>query len=241
MRYGIFADIHGNLEALETVIKAYAKENIDQYVCAGDIVGYGSNPKKCLQLVKNLKAIVVAGNHDYAVCGLSDISHFSLPAREAVLWTKKQLVETELSYLSSLPLTITKEKFIVVHSSLNSPLDWHYITDKSSACQSFTSQETPLCFVGHSHVPGIFLEENRQIIASPQDKIKFKIGIKYIINVGSVGQPRDGNPKACYTVYDTETNLLEIKRMGYNLEITQEKIIKAGLPQILAERLAGGH
>jgi len=239
MRYGIFADVHSNLEAWDVVARALSEERIDRYICVGDIVGYGADPEECINRVRSLEPIVVGGNHDWAAVGKTDISYFNPYAREAVLWTQAKLDQEDKDYLSSLGLIEGVEDFAVVHGTLDEPQEFKYIQDIGSALSSFELLKRSILFVGHSHVPFI-LAKDEEIEYISSSEAKLSSGKKYVVNVGSVGQPRDGDPRACYAIYDSKAKMLEIKRLEYDIKTAQAKIIDAGLPRILAERLSVG-
>lgn len=241
MRYGIFADIHSNLEALDTVIAAYKKEAIDKYLCIGDIVGYAANPKECIEKIKALCMITVAGNHDWAAVDLFSADYFNPVAREAIFWTKRNLDDSDKYFLESLKLIYKNEHLTLVHGTLNNPQEFNYMTDGYTAEETFNLLEINICFVGHSHVAGMFIKDKSEQLHYREDNsLNIKDENKYIINVGSVGQPRDGNPQAAYGIYDTVKKEVQIKRIDYNIEKTRKKIIRAGLPHFLADRLALG-
>jgi len=240
MRYGIFGDIHSNLEAFQEVKKAYKNENIDRYICVGDIVGYGVDPHSCIEEVKKLKVKTVCGNHDRASAGLLSQDSFNKLAREAVRWTEGALSREEKEYLKSLTFVVNEENFSVVHGSLDMPDFFYYITDSVSAYWCFRKMEKDICFVGHSHVPVIFSMEEDEIKSSLEKSIKLKPRVRYIVNVGSVGQPRDGNPMASFSVFDSDRMTVEVKRVDYDVESAKNKILKAGLPERLGYRLLQG-
>ena len=240
MRYGIFSDVHGNLEALEEVLEKYKEENIDKYLCVGDLVGYGANPKECIQKIKGLKAEIVAGNHDWAAVGLTDTTYFRPVAKQAIIWTATQLDEKEKKFLKSLKLVYKNKDLIAAHGTLNDPEKFQYLLDSDLAQMTFDLMKKNICFVGHSHVLGAFITDGKKTSYSSKSKIKIEKNKKYIINVGSVGQPRDRNSRAAFCIFDTEKNEINLKRTNYNIEEAQKKIAKAGLPQFLAARLASG-
>jgi len=241
MRYAIVADIHGNLEAFIEVKKQLKKENIDKYICLGDIVGYGANPKECIELSKRLFDIIIAGNHDWASCGLFDVKYFNPYAREAVLWTQNVINEEEKNFLRSLPLTCQVDNFEIVHGSLHHPDEFNYILSVSEALKTFKLMKTQICFIGHSHAPVILSKDDKnEIKCINENEVKLENNLSYIINVGSVGQPRDGNPKSSYCIYDTDKKMIKIKRIAYPVAVAGDKIIKAGLPPFLAVRLSAG-
>lgn len=241
MRYGIFADIHSNLEALDEVIKAYKKEAIDRYLCVGDVVGYASNPKECIEKVKALTMITVAGNHDWGSVDLFSVDYFNPVAHEAIFWTKQNLDEQDRYFLESLKLVYKNEDLTLVHGTLDAPQDFHYMTDTYIAEDSFRLLETNICFIGHSHVAGIFIQNRDGCIYYQENEYaNIKGENKYIINVGSVGQPRDGDPCARYCIYDTTKKEVQIKRISYDIQTARRKIIEAGLPRFLGDRLVIG-
>lgn len=240
MIYAIFADIHGNLEALKKVLKELKNEKVEKYIFLGDIVGYGANPRECIDLIRKLEAIVIAGNHDWAAVEKFDINYFNPVAKEAILWTKKILTNDDKDYLASLKLTFEEDNFTAVHGSLDKPEYFRYIVDLYDAKSSLKLLKKDILFIGHSHVPFISSMKNLNMELLKEFSINLKTRQKYLVNVGSVGQPRDNNPKACYAIYDSKLNSIEIKRASYNIKKAQEKIINAGLPKTLAERLSFG-
>jgi len=241
MRYGIFSDVHSNLEALEAVVEAYKKEAIDQYLCVGDVVGYAANPKECAFIVKSLAAQTVAGNHDWAAVGLFSTEFFNPHAKNAILWTAKQLPEKEKDFFKNLKLVYTNEHLTLVHGTLSEPEKFGYIEDLDGAQDSFWLQETDICFIGHTHVPGVFVKDNKgKTTYSKNEVTVISGGCKYLVNVGSVGQPRDDNPKASYCIFDTTRKKVYIKRLSYDIKKAQDKIFSSGLPLSLANRLEFG-
>lgn len=240
MRYGIFSDVHSNLPALESVIAAYKNEAIDRYVCLGDIVGYAANPKECIVKVKELNPILVAGNHDWVCVDMISSRDFNPIAQEAAHWTKAQLAPEEKYFLKSLELLINEEKFTLVHGALDNPEDFNYLFDSGDAQVNFELMSGNLCFIGHTHIPGVFVEQDSHIGYVQQYPLKISADDKYIVNTGSVGQPRDRNSQASYCIFDSTAQTIEIKRVAYDIEEAQKRIISAGLPVFLAERLAVG-
>jgi len=241
MRYGIFSDIHSNLEALVEVTKAFEKESIDTYLCLGDIVGYAANPNECIEKIRTLANVVVAGNHDWASVNLFSADYFNPDAREAIFWTRKNLNDLSRSFLESLELKYEREDLALVHGTLNDPKDFNYMTDGYVAEETFRLMGNNICFVGHTHIVGIFIKDRDEYISYQRNNsISIRPDDKYIVNVGSVGQPRDGNPKASYCVFDTDKKEVLIKRINYNIKATRKKIIKAGLPKFLGDRLLSG-
>ncbi len=241
MRYGIFSDVHSNLEALDAVIKAYEPESIDQYLCIGDSVGYAINPNECIVKIRVLQAISVAGNHDWASINLFSLDNLNPLARQGILWTMNHLSQESRDFLNQLSLVYKNEYFTLLHGSLDCPGEFNYTYTSEDAWRTFCILETKICFIGHSHIPGIFIRDitdNIRYLEGPS--VDIEDYNSYIVNVGSVGQPRDGNPKAAFCIYDTDTGGIEIKRVQYNAEETRNKIINAGLPRRLGDRLLIG-
>lgn len=240
MRWGIFSDIHGNLEALQAVLAALAKERIDRYLCLGDIVGYGANPSECIAEIKKLKPQTIVGNHDWAVADMLEAAYFNPHAQAAVLWTARNITNGDKRFLKNLELTYQQDELTLVHGSLYRPEQFEYILDIHSAKKTFGLLRTRFCFIGHSHAPIVFIRDEKIGIFTSVADIKLQDAQSYIVNAGSVGQPRDGNPQASFVVYDSQKNKLQIKRVSYDVQKAKDKIIKAGLPRILAERLVVG-
>ncbi|MFH1479559.1 MAG: metallophosphoesterase family protein [Candidatus Omnitrophota bacterium] len=240
MRYGVFGDIHGNLEAFQKVISSYKREAIDRLICVGDIVGYGANPRECIEEIKKIHALSICGNHDQASIGLLNIGYFNYAAKAAIGWTRGVLEKEDIEYLRSLKLILEEPGFSVVHGSLDRPGSFMYILGKYSSYSSFYKMEKELLFVGHSHVPGMFCMKDGLADNIPGCSVKIEKGTKYIINVGSVGQPRDKDPRASYCIYDTDKKTIEIKRTPYDVKTAKSKVLKKGLPKILGNRLERG-
>ena len=241
MRYGIFSDVHSNLQALEAVIAAYKNESIDKYLCIGDTVGYGANPRECIERVSQVAALLVAGNHDWGCVDLFSVSNFNPLAAEAILWTKRQLDVNCRYFLQSLRLVCQDNGFTLVHGTLDEPQEFNYLLDTDTADASFRLLNTNICFVGHTHIAGIFKKDRHGKIAYLRlSNLTIEEGNSYIVNVGSVGQPRDGISDAAFCVYDTAAKTIEIKRVPYDIEKARKKIIAAGLPQYLGDRLLAG-
>lgn len=239
MKYAILGDIHANLAALDAVLDDAANQHIDQYVCMGDVVGYNARPLECLEKIRALCKKVVRGNHDHYCSRDDKLDNFHPLAADVVGWTRRLLSPEQSSYLRHLPLIIYHDHFTMVHSTLDTPDSWGYVFDKLEADASFSYQTANLCFFGHTHVPLAF-EKTDTVRFGLYNKIRVGIGKKYFINVGSVGQPRDGDPRAAYVVYDAENKLVELRRVPYDIKKTQKEIIDQGLPPRLAARLAAG-
>lgn len=241
MRYALISDIHGNLEAFEAALDAISKDKVDGYLSIGDCIGYGADPKECIKRLKSLDCeALIAGNHERGVLGLFDIDNFNEYAKNAVIWTKGVLNKSETDYLETFRLVYEDAHFTLVHGSLESPKEFNYITNTGDAYITSRIMKTPLCFVGHTHKAGIFCFQGDKSEYIRPSGVKIENGKKYLINVGSVGQPRDGDPRAAYVIYDDESGTVDIKRVVYDIEGAQKKILKAGLPAFFAERLPEG-
>ncbi len=241
MRYGIFSDVHSNLEALEAVIKAYESEAIDKYLCIGDSVGYATNPNECIAKIRALETISVAGNHDWASVNLFSLDNLNPLACQGILWTMSYLSRESRDFLGGVNLVYKNEYLTLVHGNLDCPREFNYTYNSEDAWRTFSILETKLCFIGHSHIPGIFIRDITDNIRYLEEaSFAIEEYNNYIVNVGSVGQPRDGSPKASFCIYDTDTLIVQIKRVGYDVEETRNKIIKAGLPRYLGDRLLLG-
>ena len=239
MKFAIIADIHANLEAFQAVLADIKEQKCTHYACVGDVVGYGPNPKECLKIVRDMGMPCVKGNHDEYCSVDEQLDGFNAHAAEAVGWTRKQLNEDERQWLRDLKYFRMVTSFSMVHATLDGPQRWGYVFDKLAAAASFTYQNTAVCFFGHTHVPVAFIRD-KDVRGGTYSKFKVDPVKKYFVNVGSVGQPRDNNPKAAYVVYDVDEGLIELRRVDYDIGAVQKKILDAGLPPRLAERLAYG-
>ncbi|MBU3955202.1 metallophosphatase family protein [bacterium] len=242
MKIGIFSDIHANLPALEAVLD-FLRDKVEKYVCCGDIVGYGPYPNECVKKISSLDDIVcVAGNHDWAVLGLEDLTKFNDDARDAVKWTKAHLTPESSSFLMGLDYKIAGPDFIAVHGSLTDPLD-QYVKTAEDYIPSMKKQDRNILFVGHSHQPLYFRGTGGSVDFGafiPLKPVEIIRNSKYLINVGSVGQPRDGNPKAACVIYDVAEGSAVLHRVEYDVPSVQKAILDAGLPAALGERLGKG-
>lgn len=243
LRYGFFGDLHGNLEAFRAVLHAMASERIDRYLCIGDIVGYGADPGPCIDLVRELDPIVVAGNHDLAVIDALDISAFNPYAKASVLWCRAVLSAEQRRFLGEPNLVqIIDTDVTLFHSTLHLPEHFEYLEDERDAEHSFAFLRSRVGIYGHSHVPVVFERHpTRGIDSWCDDSFTLDADARYLVNPGSVGQPRDGDPRARFGVFDTETREVTLHRVNYDIETAQEKIRRAGLPDIISERLAVGY
>jgi predicted phosphodiesterase len=234
MKYAIIADIHGNLDAFQVVLEDIRNQKATHVVCLGDVVGYNAQPKECLDIVRQMNIPCVKGNHDEYCSTENHLDGFNPHAAEAVHWTREQLPEDDKKKYSRMAANFT-----MVHATLDAPERWGYVFDKLAAAASFPYQNTQMCFFGHTHVPVAFMRDT-VVRGGTYSKFKVDASKKYFINVGAVGQPRDNNPKAAYVIYDMDAQTIELRRLEYDIASAQKKIIDAGLPERLAERLAFG-
>ena len=237
--YAILSDIHGNLEGLTAVLKDAADQHVTQYVCLGDIVGYNANPIECLERIRELDCVTVSGNHDHYCSFDDDLTGFHPLAADAVDWTRRQLSADQQKFLAELPMVQRVENFTIVHSTLDMPEMWGYVFESLEAEASFNYQMTTVCFYGHTHVPLAF-EKADGVTGGVYERLKISLEKKYLVNVGSIGQPRDGDARAAYGIYDMEKKEIQLRRVPYDIATAQAKIRKAGLPERLAARLAIG-
>ncbi len=243
MNYGIISDIHSNFTALQVVLEFLKGKNVDKIINCGDIVGYGPQPNECIKVLSQLNNVSsVIGNHDWAVA-YNDKERFNNIALEAINWTQKQLTLDNYDYISSLEKTNKEDMFIFVHGSPRVPLS-EYIFGEVQAAGSFKCMSKDICFIGHTHTPICFECTKKKKIKTldvcKDFQVKLDMGKKYIINVGSVGQPRDGDPRASVCTFDTEKMLCTFYRLEYDIESTQGKILELGLPGFLSHRLERG-
>lgn len=240
MRVLVVSDIHANLNAFDAVL-ADAAGQYEQIWSLGDIVGYGPRPNECIALLMELDHLAIPGNHDYGVLGRISLDDFNPDARSADLWTRERLTEASRRYLEALPETVTADGFTLAHGSPRAPI-WEYLLSARDAHESMAHFDTPVCLVGHTHVPVIFAAVKGGVAVlppQPQAVIVLDDG-RYIINPGSVGQPRDGDPEAAYMLVDTVERTFSHRRVPYDVAGTQAEMRAAGLPPRLVARLAFG-
>lgn len=240
MKYAVLSDIHGNLEALEAVLADVETWAPDAMFCLGDFVGYGPDPNACVARLRPVLAGAVAGNHDLAALGELDASVFNPLAAAAIRWTQAQLSAESRAFLHDLPERIERNGFLAVHGSVRDPIE-EYILDPETAERSFLADAFRICAVGHTHVPAVFMKHNDGVrggLLTAGAPLAIDPASRYIINAGSVGQPRDGDPRAAYL--QLEDASARLVRVEYPVARTQEKMLAAGLPPALAERLAYG-
>lgn len=243
MHYAVLADIHSNLIAFQTVLQDIEEHGgADEIWCLGDVVGYGPQPKECIQLLRQHKHVCVAGNHDLAAIAKIDIADFNPDAAAAARWTADQLDPDSVAYLDSLPLTLERDSFTLVHGSPRHPV-WEYLLSEISAQENLPYLHTRCCLIGHSHMPLCFICSTDGSCSVSELGTETRLGNKnsrLIINPGGVGQPRDGDSRASYAIYDAEAGVLRHYRVPYDIVSVQQKMAEAGLPEHLAMRLSYG-
>ncbi len=236
VKLAVFSDIHSNIEALDCVLEKISLENVDGIICCGDIVGYGPEPNECIEKIKRLNDLkIVAGNHDRAAIGLFDVNWFNDNAKAAILWTSSQLTEESKKFLTELPEKIVEENFTAVHGSPREPIN-EYLIKPSDMQENLQFFETQICFIGHSHYP--FVYTSNGIYTELRESESIQIVSKSIINAGSVGQPRDGDNRACFMIL--EGNEITFHRVEYDIEKVQNKMREEFLPEALITRLSYG-
>ncbi|HEC77884.1 MAG TPA: metallophosphoesterase [candidate division WOR-3 bacterium] len=241
MKAAIISDIHSNLEALQAVVKDIKKRRIKNIFCLGDLVGYGANPNECIELCLKEAKITIAGNHDWAAIDKTDVTLFNPVAAEAIRWTQEHTSSNNLARLRKLKLMETTANLFLVHASPGDPSKWNYLFSLENFKKQFRYYKTQICFIGHSHIPGaVFQDANGYTDFLRDNPFPLLENRRYIVNVGSVGQPRDLDPRASYAIYDGNKKTIEIVRLDYNIPLAQQKVIDAGLPESLADRLLVG-
>lgn len=268
MKYAVLSDIHSNYDAFESVLRKCADLGIDQYLFLGDLVGYNAEPAQCMARARELNFLAaVRGNHDeFTVSGNTELAGFNANATIAIKWTRTQLSDDDLDYLDALPLraVVPGTAITLVHATLDSPETWGYVFDSHHAVGNFSYQRTQLCFCGHSHVPVAFdkapLAIGRRLVEridnwesnvyypeadedfslSDELPVQLEKGHKYLFNIGSIGQPRNGDPRSSFAVYDDEARTVTRYRVPYDVASAQQKVRAAGLPERLAWRLGVG-
>jgi predicted phosphodiesterase len=232
MRIAIISDIHSNLEALTQTLKVIDEKSVDNIVCLGDIIGYGANPNECVELVRQRCITVIKGNHEDALENISTLENFTEIAQAAIIWTRSQLTKENFNYLRTLSLLNKKDDLLFVHASPCNPAEWKYIFDDGTAIDTFGCFSESLCFIGHTHTPIIHSSTGRAWGVTK--------GARYLVNVGSIGQPRDRDNNLSFGLFDTKTWTYENIRSPYDVETAVWKILKTDLPPKLAHRLLIG-
>jgi len=232
MKLAIISDIHSNLPALQRAFREIDDRGADEIICLGDVVGYGAHPNECLELLKKRCSVILKGNHDAAAVDLSVAAFFTSQARIAAQWTHRHLTPESIAILKDLPLSAQRGDLSFVHASPVDPEEWNYILDIGEVRRALEAFTGTICFVGHSHIPGIFSQHGLTE--------EVQRGERYVINVGSVGQPRDGDPRLSFGMFDSTAWVYENVRADYDVDAARESIIEVGLPRMLGERLRSG-
>ncbi len=245
MKLAVFSDIHANIEALQAVVDDFQKQHIDRYICLGDLIGYGPNPNECIDLVRSLpNVVVILGNHDAAATWEATPYGMSKSAQQVIFWSMETLTRENLSFIKDLEPTRVMGEMIFSHANPYNPKAWRYVNSRKYAARTFAQTGKRLAFIGHTHKPLVITRKNFFQISfeepEPSSVYTVTSGSRQIFNCGSVGQPRDGRPLACYLIYDTRLQQLIYRRVAYDHRQTAAKIIAAGLPAYLAKRLATG-
>jgi predicted phosphodiesterase len=243
MRYAVLSDIHANLEAFHAVLARIVEVGADQVLCLGDVVGYNADPNACIDIVRNEGITCVMGNHDAAACGIEEPDNFNPSARAAVLWTREVLTVENREFLRDLPRHLQINNIVFCHGSINETDQ--YLFEDSDVLENFSvmetlSNSTQVCFFGHTHMKAAYSLRGGTLSRVLPDKILLVDGTRYLINPGGLGQPRDGDPQAPFLIYDTAEGTVVFHRMEYDITACQRKILRAGLPTQLAERLTMG-
>ena len=242
MKTAIFSDVHSNLPALEAVLKDIEEKGVSRLVCLGDTVGYNAEPAACLERVRAVCELVLQGNHDLACAGELGVDWFNAVAGAGIAYSKQQLSEEQKRYLRELPLVKSAGGISYVHASLEEPSEFEYILSGATALAHFRKQQTPIAFSGHTHKPMVWLmdEQGRIGYKEAHERVSVAEPWKFLVNVGSVGQNREGRPEACYVLFDPDARRIEYRRIPYDVKAAQERIVAAGLPEVLALRLQRG-
>jgi diadenosine tetraphosphatase ApaH/serine/threonine PP2A family protein phosphatase len=242
MLRAVLSDIHGNLEALEAVLADVERSGAGEVLCLGDFVGYGASPNECLDRLRPLRTAAVVGNPDVAVCGRARLGDFTSHAAQAARWTGTVLTPQNQAYLESLPFEVRHAGALLVHASPADPRAWHYVLSVEEARVEFDSFAESLCLIGHSHYPGAFRLDGRrgEIVYSREPEVLLEPGCRFLVNVPSVGQPRDGDPRAGYMLWDEAGGRVQQVRVDYDLTSARQRILDAGLPRFLGDRLQWG-
>ncbi len=240
MRYAVLSDVHGNLEALDAVL-ADAAGRADAVLCTGDLVGYGADPAACVERLAVRAAVMVAGNHEHGVAGLLDPTWFNPYARAAVEWTRARLDDAHAAFLARLPLAGEVDGATLVHASPREPETWDYLVAAEDGFAALAAVTARLCFVGHSHVPAAWsLGASGSRYLRGAVEVALEPGRRYLVNVGSVGQPRDGDARAAYALWDVDAGWVTVRRVAYDVDRAKRKIVAGGLPRFLSDRLSRG-
>lgn len=240
MKYAVISDIHANLESFQSVLEEIESTGADRIICLGDIVGYGAEPNECVEMIRNRNITAIMGNHDSAACGMSEPFNFNPVAQEAILWTRRELTEENSEFLRSLTGMEIIDDFLIVHGAISDP-DKYIMSSYDAEAEFNLFGKFDLCFFGHTHVAVCFAGINGRVDSITDEIFELRREIKYLINPGSVGQPRDRDPRASFLIYEREKEKVTFKRVEYDIKSAQKKIINKGLNRILADRLSYGY
>jgi predicted phosphodiesterase len=242
MLRAVLSDIHSNLEALEAVLADVGRVGVSEILCLGDFVGYGASPNECIERLRPIVTAAVAGNHDVAVCGRIRLGSFGSNAAQAARWTGTILTPQSQAYLESLPITVRHAGALLVHSSPSEPQAWHYVLEVGQARAEFDTFMESLCLVGHLHRPGAYRLDRvtGQVAYSREPEIPLDPEGRFLVIVPSVGQPRDGDPRSGYLLWDDGRGWLRQVRVDYDFGAARQRILDAGLPSFLGDRLQWG-
>ncbi|MGL1936601.1 MAG: metallophosphatase family protein [Fibrobacterales bacterium] len=241
MLLGIFSDIHSNIQALQAVNSDMESRGVEKKVCLGDLVGYGGNPNECVDMVRSMSEICILGNHDSVAIENELPENFNPYALKVMNWTREILTTESLDYLKNLQYKIVEHDCLFVHSSPKSPADWCYVSSLDDAVDAFEFFKQQVCFIGHTHCPNIIVKESGQSFKVLEESEYTIIGDeRVLVNVGSVGQPRDRDPQASYCTFNTETKEMLLIKVPYDIEAAQQTMIEHDLPEYLVNRLSEG-
>ena len=241
MIYGFFSDIHSNLPALEAVLHSMQQKGVQKHICLGDLVGYGPNPEECVAIIRKVAACTILGNHDNVMVGRELPEYFNSNALKIIEWTKAHISEDSINYLKTLPYMAEENNMLFVHASPKSPADWFYVTGLDDAVDAFDFFTQELCFIGHTHCPIIVVREpSGSFRVVDESTCKLKPGERALVNVGSVGQPRDRDSRSSWCLYNSETKEIELVRVEYNIDSIQSVMQEMEFPPFLIQRLAEG-
>jgi diadenosine tetraphosphatase ApaH/serine/threonine PP2A family protein phosphatase len=240
LRYAVLSDLHSNVEALTAVLGAVDDLAIDGVLCLGDLVGYGADPNEVIDLIRARTTSVVRGNHDHAAVEPGHEAYFNPWGKAAIRWTRGRLTKDNRRYLCDLPMALSVAGVRLVHACPSEPETWRYVMDADDAAIEFDTFDETVCFIGHSHVPLCAVSAAGRVSMLLDEGIPIEDGKQYLINVGSVGQPRDGDPRASFGVLDLDQGAFRLHRVQYDAGAAREKILAAGLPRFLGDRLLRG-
>ncbi|MDB9741359.1 metallophosphatase family protein [Akkermansiaceae bacterium] len=236
-KIAIFSDVHANLPALELVIEDATEQGVTRFACLGDVVGYGPYPSDCVTRIQELNCICIKGNHDEYISADKNLDDFNEQAQASLEWSRKNLSDSQKDWLASLPYTRRLGRQMLVHATLDKPEAWDYVRNSFDAAIAMKTQNTPICFYGHTHVPISYELNGNKVNVLPEKVVNIDPNNKYLINCGSVGQPRDGEPKASYIIYDRLEQTVSFRRVAYDIQSVADEIRSVGLPEKLADRL----